>query len=168
MRNQDSSVSILARLWDGCPGFHFWQGLRISLFPTVSRLALGHTQPPIQWVLGVLSPGVNWLVCEADHSPPSCRLRMHGSTPLLPNVSTCGAKLNKGYIFMKWCLIKHKNKFTFAKIRVWKRVYEQNTPHTGQKYIKCFVSDLWGYYDLQRSHMVKLFTAAVLTVSHIM
>jgi hypothetical protein len=33
---------------------------------SVPRPALGPTQPPTQWVPGVLSPG-----CDADHSPPS-------------------------------------------------------------------------------------------------
>jgi hypothetical protein len=28
-------------------------------------------RPPIQWGLGVLSSGVKWLGCEADHSPPT-------------------------------------------------------------------------------------------------
>jgi hypothetical protein len=41
------------------------------LFATVPRPAVGPIQTPIQWVLGVLSLGVNWLMCEADHSPPS-------------------------------------------------------------------------------------------------
>jgi hypothetical protein len=41
------------------------------LFTTSSRLALGPTQPTIQWVLGVLSPGVKWLGREADQSPPT-------------------------------------------------------------------------------------------------
>jgi len=36
-----------------------------------SRLALGPTQPPIQWVPGALSLGVKQLGHEADHSPPS-------------------------------------------------------------------------------------------------
>jgi len=31
----------------------------------------GATQPPIQWVTGALSPGVNRTGGEADHSPPS-------------------------------------------------------------------------------------------------
>jgi hypothetical protein len=33
-------------------------------------MGLGPTQPPIQWVLGAISLGVQWLGCEADHSPP--------------------------------------------------------------------------------------------------
>jgi len=34
-------------------------------------MALGLTQPPIQWVLGALSLGLEWPGHEADHSPPS-------------------------------------------------------------------------------------------------
>jgi hypothetical protein len=44
------------------------------IFPlaSVSRLALGPTQPPVQWVPGVLSPGVKTRPArDADHSPPS-------------------------------------------------------------------------------------------------
>jgi hypothetical protein len=33
----------------------------IFLNSTASRLALGYTQSPIQWVLGLLSRGVKWL-----------------------------------------------------------------------------------------------------------
>jgi hypothetical protein len=46
-------------------------GLGILLFDTVSRSALGPTQPPIRWVPGALSLGVKRLGREADHSPPS-------------------------------------------------------------------------------------------------
>jgi hypothetical protein len=45
-------------------------GLGIFLF-TASRPCMGPTQPPIQWVPGVLSLGVSRPGCEADHSPPS-------------------------------------------------------------------------------------------------
>jgi hypothetical protein len=38
------------------------------LFSMSSRPALWPTQPPIQWVQGVLSLGVNWQGHEADHS----------------------------------------------------------------------------------------------------
>jgi hypothetical protein len=34
-------------------------------------MALGPTQPPIQWVPGALSLGVKWPGHEADHSPPA-------------------------------------------------------------------------------------------------
>jgi hypothetical protein len=45
--------------------------LHFKCFHTMSRLALGPTQPPIQWVPGTLSLGVKQLECEADPSPPS-------------------------------------------------------------------------------------------------
>jgi hypothetical protein len=42
----------------GQPGFEPWQGQWIFLLASTSRLALGPTRPPIQWELGVLSPGI--------------------------------------------------------------------------------------------------------------
>jgi hypothetical protein len=39
-------------------GFDSRQGQRIFPLASVSRPALGPTQPPVQWVPGVLSPGV--------------------------------------------------------------------------------------------------------------
>jgi hypothetical protein len=39
------------------PGFESRKGLEIFLFTTASRLALGPTQPPIQWVPGPLPLG---------------------------------------------------------------------------------------------------------------
>jgi hypothetical protein len=41
---------------------------KIFLYCIASRMAVGPTQPPIQWVLGA-SPGVKQLGHEADHSP---------------------------------------------------------------------------------------------------
>jgi len=45
----------------------------------------GPTQPPIQWVLGALSPGSKRLGREADHLPPSSAAVKHAgcytSTP---------------------------------------------------------------------------------------
>jgi hypothetical protein len=61
------------------------------LFVTVSRSGLGPNQPPIQCVPAVLIQGVKQ------------RLRMHGSVPPFPQ-----------YVFMTWCLAKHKDKFTFT------------------------------------------------------
>jgi hypothetical protein len=45
------------------------------LFSVSSRLVLGPTQPPIQWVPGVLSPGVKRPEREADYSPTSSEVK---------------------------------------------------------------------------------------------
>jgi hypothetical protein len=79
--------------------------LRIFLFTTSSRPALGPTQPPIQWVPGTLSLGVKWPGFEADHSPPSSAEIKNGSEIYLhsPNTpSWRGAQL------------KHRDNFTFT------------------------------------------------------
>jgi hypothetical protein len=44
---------------------------KIFLFSTASRLTMGPTQSPTQWVPGALSLGVTWHGREADHSPSS-------------------------------------------------------------------------------------------------
>jgi hypothetical protein len=44
---------------------------RDFLFFKMSRPALGPTQPPIQWVLGILSLSMKQLGCGVDHSAPS-------------------------------------------------------------------------------------------------
>jgi hypothetical protein len=75
-----------------------WQGLGIFLFTIVSRMALEPAQPPIQWVPGALSLGVEQPGREADHLAPSSaevkecvELYLHSS-----NTSTWrGAQLKK-------------------------------------------------------------------------
>jgi hypothetical protein len=52
-------------------GFESRQELGIHLFTTVSKMAVGPTQPPIQWVPGALSLGVKRPGREADRSRPS-------------------------------------------------------------------------------------------------
>jgi len=39
------------------------------LFVTASRLILGPTQHPFQWVSGTFAWEVKWPGCEADHLP---------------------------------------------------------------------------------------------------
>jgi hypothetical protein len=70
--SHDGSVGIALGygLDDRVPGFDSQRGLRIFLFSTASRTALGSTQLPIQWVPGALSLGVNRPGSEADYSPP--------------------------------------------------------------------------------------------------
>jgi hypothetical protein len=66
-------------------------------------MALGPTQPPIQWVPGALSLGVKRRGREADHSPPSsAEVKNAWSYTSTPQ-----------YVFMKWCLVKHRDNFTF-------------------------------------------------------
>jgi hypothetical protein len=59
-------------------------------------MALGPSQPPIQWVLGALSLGIKQLGHEADHSPPpSAEVKNAWSYTSTPQ-----------YVFMAWCLVK--------------------------------------------------------------
>jgi hypothetical protein len=74
IKSWDSIVGIVTAhsLDDGGVGVQVPFGSRIFSSPSKSsRLALGSTQPSIQWVPGVLSPGVKWPGREADHSPPA-------------------------------------------------------------------------------------------------
>jgi alkanesulfonate monooxygenase SsuD/methylene tetrahydromethanopterin reductase-like flavin-dependent oxidoreductase (luciferase family) len=57
VRRVAQSVQCLATYWTtGRSGFDPRQGQRIFPLASVSRPALGPTQPPVHWVLGVLSP----------------------------------------------------------------------------------------------------------------
>jgi hypothetical protein len=61
-------------------------------------------QPPIQWVTGVPSLGVKRPGREADHSPPSsAKVKNAWSYTSTPQ-----------YAFMAWCLVKHRDTFTFT------------------------------------------------------
>jgi hypothetical protein len=72
-KSRDSSVGIVldCGLDDRGSRVRFPAGAGNFLFTTVSRTALGPTQPPIQWIPGALSLGVKRPGREADHSPPS-------------------------------------------------------------------------------------------------
>jgi hypothetical protein len=88
----------------GALGFESRQGLGIFLFTTVSRPAQRSIQLTIQWVPGALSLRVKRPEREADHSPQSSaevkNTWSYISTP--------------PYVFMAWCLVKHRDNFTFA------------------------------------------------------
>jgi hypothetical protein len=100
----------VTRLRAGRPGFDCRQGQGIFLFAATSRPALRLTQIPVNWVTRALSPDVKWSGSEADHSPPS-RTEVKNAwsyTSTLP------------YDFRAWCLVKHRDTFTFKGIREWK------------------------------------------------
>jgi hypothetical protein len=71
VESRDSSVGTATRLRAGRSGFDSRRRMGFLLFDTVSRPPLGLTHPPIQWVPGALSLGVNRPGRDADHSPPS-------------------------------------------------------------------------------------------------
>jgi hypothetical protein len=85
----------LSRYIPTVDGFDSCQGQVIFLYSTDSRLVLGPTQLPIQWVPAALSPGVKRPGCEANHLPSSRAEVKNGGviSPPLP------------YVFMAWCLI---------------------------------------------------------------
>jgi hypothetical protein len=74
----------------------------------MSMLAVGNTQPPLQWVLGVPSLGIKYQVHEDDHSPlPSAKVKNGGARTLLLHTSSLPAAY----------LIKHRDNFMFSFIK---------------------------------------------------
>jgi hypothetical protein len=67
-----------------------------------STLSLGLIQSPIQWVPWAHSPRLKRTMREADHSAPSST---EGKNKRIYSTTT-------PYVFMEWCLIKHKDSFT--------------------------------------------------------
>jgi hypothetical protein len=61
---------------------------KIFLFFTVSRLALGPTQPPFKWVPGALSSGVKRQRHDADHSSPSSAEVRNGGAIFITHISS--------------------------------------------------------------------------------
>jgi hypothetical protein len=70
-RIRDISVSIVTRLRTGRLGFDSQQDKGTFLFTTASRLALGPSQSPVQWVPAPLCPAVKSPVRETDRSLPA-------------------------------------------------------------------------------------------------
>jgi hypothetical protein len=71
----------------GRPGLDSRQ-CKICLFSTASRPNIGPTQPPIQLVLGALSPGVKRQGRVADHlAPTSAEVKQRGAIHPLSHVS---------------------------------------------------------------------------------
>jgi hypothetical protein len=72
-------------------------------------MALVSTQPPIQWVPGAISVGVQRPGREADHSPPSnAEVKNAWSYTSTPQ-----------YVFMAWCLAKHRDIFTLVVVAIF-------------------------------------------------
>jgi hypothetical protein len=89
--NQGSLVSIDYGLDD--LGFDPQQGKRIFLLASVSRLALGPTQPPIQWAPGV-KRGLGVMLTIHPHLVPRSRMsRSNTSSPSGASIACSGTDL---------------------------------------------------------------------------
>jgi hypothetical protein len=118
IKSRDSSVGIALGygLDDRVLGFDSRRGLGIFLFATASGTALGPTQPPLQWIPGALSLGIKGPGREADHSPPSnAEVKNAWSYTSTPQ-----------YVFMAWCLVNHRDNFTFLHL-ILVHMYKYNT-----------------------------------------
>jgi hypothetical protein len=71
--NWYSAVDIATGYWLDDRGVGVPSPGRVNNFLSSmsSRPVLGFIQPPIQWILGVISPVVKQPVHEGDHSPPA-------------------------------------------------------------------------------------------------
>jgi hypothetical protein len=78
------------------------------LFSTSSRSTLGSTQPPIQWVLGAISPGVKRTGREADHlTPTNAEVKktwVYTSTSPYAFIAKCLINYAQGqfYLYLQW------------------------------------------------------------------
>jgi hypothetical protein len=107
-RSRVSSGSIVSDygLDDRAIGVRSPQGQRIFPLASVSRPALGPTQPPVRWVPGVLSPGQSAAGRDADHSPHlvprSWMSRSYTSSPPSASMACSGTSLL--FYYNKLCL----------------------------------------------------------------
>jgi hypothetical protein len=95
----------------GVLGFDSWWRLGIFLSTTASRMALGPTKPPIQWITGALSLRVKRPGSEADHSPPSSakvkeRVELDFHSPNTPSWHGAQLKIAQGQLYLYLYLFK--------------------------------------------------------------
>jgi hypothetical protein len=85
VKSRESAVGIATAYGLDDRGVAVRVPVRSRIFSASSRPALGPTQPPIQWVPGVLSVGMKRTGREFDHSPTANaevkKMWMYTSTP---------------------------------------------------------------------------------------
>jgi hypothetical protein len=88
-----------------------------AVLPCLLQMSIASTQPPTRWVSGPLSPMVKQPGREGDRSPPSSaevkNAWSYTSTP--------------SYVFMKWCLVKHRDNFIFFTVPRPKKYFSKIT-----------------------------------------
>jgi len=88
-------------------------GTEIFPFATMSRLVLGPTQPPTQWIPGVLSLRIKRPGPEADHSSPSTD-EVNNAWNYTSNAQYVMVWcLNPGHVLMARYLDTHRDTFSF-------------------------------------------------------
>jgi hypothetical protein len=98
-------ISLTTGWTTGWSGFDLRQGQRISPLASVSRPALGPTQPPVQWVSGILSLGVKrgrgvTLTTHPHLVPRSWMSRSYTSSPPSSNFYNSARRNIPEYIFI--------------------------------------------------------------------
>jgi len=104
-------------------GFDSQWGLGIFLFSTMSRVAMGLNQPPIQWVLGGLFP------CGVKRPERELTTHLH----LVPRSNEWSFTSTPQYAFMVLCSVKtkHRDTFTFTYSLCINRIDDLKNPvHT--------------------------------------
>ena len=74
-------------------------------FPHPSRPALGPTQPPVQWALGIFHLGVKRAGCDIDHPPLSStevkeRVEQYLYSPFVSSLPVIGRTLPYFYLLV--------------------------------------------------------------------
>jgi hypothetical protein len=105
--NSQEEPGWLDRYSDWLPADDVGSGVRFPAgagnFSFHYRIQTG-SGAPIQWVPGALFPGIKWPGREADCShPPSAEVKN----------AWCNTSTSQ-YVFMTWCLVKHRENFTFT------------------------------------------------------
>ena len=92
----------MSRLQAGGSGVKSWKRQDIFLVSKTHKLALGSTQPPIQWVPAFFFLDVKPVGCEVNHFQLVSRLRMSGAITLTPHVCLHGVDTEnfKFFIFL--------------------------------------------------------------------
>jgi hypothetical protein len=146
----------------GRPGFDPRQRQRIFPLASVSRPALGPTQPPVQWVPGVLSPvvkrGRDVMLTTHPHLVP--RLKMSRSyPPLTPSASMACSGITLPFYY---CHIDYRNDISnfsalfisFETINACQQWTESGIYHSKVRTQKVCAS----YYTLQYAFPLWIFT----------
>jgi hypothetical protein len=114
-------------------------------FVTVSKPALMSTQLLTQWVLRYTSDkrysGRGVKLTTHFHLVP--RSRMRGDIPPVPQ-----------YVFLAWCLVQHRDNFTFLPFAFWIRMCYVSLRST---YIRCSKTIHYGFTELLYMVLIILF-----------